>query len=568
MFHRLIHSVLTVIERRKNRHIVFTQLYLFTGVFVGLLAPLFSVAQTHIIFVNDTLNQVINNDTTSTKELKLIEEKSLELQLQGYLGCVLDSSVRFTEDSVHHYFNTGIKFKLNELQTEDETFKMTGVASQKAIENYLQELLIPLENNGYPFASIELSTSLVTDSLINIEASVKNGPLVLIDSLVIRSEKKFHQIYLEQYLAVSDGEPYSEKNFRAISKRIQELPFAEMIQPPQVLFTEEGAQIFVYLKERKANRFDGIIGFQPDNETGNVVFTGDVSLALQNVLRRGESISLNWRRLQESTQDLSLKGALPYLFNTKLGTWAGIDIYRRDSTFTTTELELSFGLVNGANRNLRAFYQLWSSNALTESITSIENVRIDRYGIGLIQYSLNQLNNPSRGAFIELTSSIGRKETAGEEEDDPSLISEQYAGELSMSYWLPLAQRVSLGFVSKAGFKADNAIRFNELYRIGGLGSIRGFDEESIFAQNFAIGTAELKYLLDSSSAVFLFYDQAWYERSDEVYFKDAPFGFGAGALIGTSSGSFRISYGLGSEQNNPILLRNGKVHFGYINSF
>ena len=533
-----------------------------------MLLPFYAHAQTHVIFVNDTLNQTISTDTLDIKEAELLGEKSLELQLNGYLSCVLDSSVQITPDSSHHFFDSGIKYALNELQVNNEVFQMEGAASLDAIENYLQELLIPAENNGYPFASIRLQNTLDNDSLINVIAEIDNGPLVLIDSLVVRSEKKFHQIYLEQYLSVTEGEPYSEANFRSISKRIQELPFAEMIQAPQVLFTEEGAQIFVYLKEKQANRFDGIIGFQPDNETGKVVFTGDVSLSLQNVLRRGESIALNWRRLQESTQDLSLKGALPYLFNTKLGTWAGIDIYRRDSTFTTTELELSFGLVNGANRNIRAFYQLWSSNALTESILTVENVRIDRYGIGLIQYSLNQLNNPSRGAFIELTSSIGRKETAAEEEEDPAIISEQYAGELNMSYWLPLAKRVSFGLSSKAGFKADKAIRFNELYRIGGLGSIRGFDEESIFAQNFAIGTAELKYLLDATSAVFLFYDQAWYERSDEVYFNDTPFGFGAGALIGTSSGSFRISYGLGSEQNNPILLRNGKVHFGYINSF
>lgn len=535
---------------------------------VVMLLPFCAHAQTHVIFVNDTLNQTISTDTLDIKEAELLGEKSLELQLNGYLSCVLDSSVQITPDSSHHFFDSGIKYALNELQVNNEVFQMEGAASLDAIENYLQELLIPSENNGYPFASIRLQNTLDNDSLINVIAEIDNGPLVLIDSLVVRSEKKFHQIYLEQYLSVTEGEPYSEANFRSISKRIQELPFAEMIQAPQVLFTEEGAQIFVYLKEKQANRFDGIIGFQPDNETGKVVFTGDVSLSLQNVLRRGESIALNWRRLQESTQDLSLKGALPYLFNTKLGTWAGIDIYRRDSTFTTTELELSFGLVNGANRNIRAFYQLWSSNALTESILTVENVRIDRYGIGLIQYSLNQLNNPSRGTFIELTSSIGRKETAAEEEEDPAIISEQYAGELNMSYWLPLAKRVSFGLSSKAGFKADKAIRFNELYRIGGLGSIRGFDEESIFAQNFAIGTAELKYLLDATSAVFLFYDQAWYERSDDVYFNDTPFGFGAGALIGTSSGSFRISYGLGSEQNNPILLRNGKVHFGYINSF
>ena len=97
---------------------------------------------------------------------------------------------------------------------------------------------------------------------------------------------------------------------------------------------------------------------------------------------------------------------------------------------------------------------------------------------------------------------------------------------------------------------------------------MRGFNEESIFASTYAIFTAELKFQLDKSSAVFLFYDQAWYERNDNVYFSDTPFGFGAGALLGTANGSFSIFYALGSEQNNPILLRNGKIHFGFINRF
>ncbi len=299
-----------------------------------------------------------------------------------------------------------------------------------------------------------------------------------------------------------------------------------------------------------------------------MVFTGDVNLSLQNALRRGEQISLQWRRLQESTQNLSLKSSLPYLFNTKLGTWAGIELYRRDSTFTTTELELSFGFVNGANENYRAFYQLWSSNALSETISTVDNVRIDRYGVAVQQFNLDQLLNPSKGFFLTASSSIGLKRTDPVEADQVATTNEQYAGKLYFEYWVPLAKRLSGGLKVNGGFKADSTIRLNELYRIGGLGSLRGFDEESIFAQNFAIGSLEVKYMLDATSAVFLFYDQGWYERSDEVYFTDQPFGFGGGALIGTSSGSFRISYGLGKEQNNPILIRNGKIHFGYVNSF
>lgn len=555
-------------ERAKIRHIAPVLKVQFISTVLLLFAAISAHAQTIELFVNDTLHTTFKGDTLTTDQTKVLNDFCFDLQTEGYLSCVLDSSSEVKADTLSFYFDSGKQYHLNTLSFGENVYQMSNFASRSAIETQAQQLITPFENNGYPFATVEIRPVLSEDTLINCVAEVRPGPLVTIDSLVIRSEKIFNQTYMEQYLSVVEGAPYSEKRFKAISKLISDLPFAKMSQPPQVLFTENGAQIFVYLEEQKANRFDGIIGFQPDNVTGKVVFTGDVNLSLQNALRRGEQISLQWRRLQESTQNLSLKSSLPYLFNTKLGTWAGIELYRRDSTFTTTELELSFGFVNGANENYRAFYQLWSSNALSETISAIDNVRIDRYGVAVQQFNLDQLLNPSKGFFVTASSSIGVKRTDPVEADQVATTNEQYAGKLYFEYWVPLAKRLSGGLKFNGGFKADSTIRLNELYRIGGLGSLRGFDEESIFAQNFAIGSLEVKYMLDATSAVFLFYDQGWYERSDEVYFTDQPFGVGGGALIGTSSGSFRISYGLGKEQNNPILIRNGKIHFGYVNSF
>ncbi|MFT4682680.1 MAG: outer membrane protein assembly factor BamA [Flavobacteriales bacterium] len=555
-------------ERAKNRHIALLIKVCFIAFLDLLIGSEKLSSQTMELFVNDTLHSTFKDDTASIDQTKTAKKLYLDLQAEGYLSCVLDSSSTRKSDTVSFYFDTGVQYHLNTLQFGEMRYEMNDLASRSAIENQARLLITPYENNGYPFATVNIRPLLSENTLINCIAELSQGPYVTIDSLVIRSEKSFNQTYMEQYLSIAEGAPYSEKRFKAISKLISELPFAKTSQPPQVLFTEKGAQIFVYLEEKQANRFDGIIGFQPDNVTGRVVFTGDVNLSLQNALRRGEQLSLQWRRLQESTQNLSLKTSLPYLFNTKLGTWAGIELYRRDSTFTTTELELSFGFVNGANKNYRAFYQLWSSNALSDVISSVDNVQIDRYGIAVKQFNFNQLQNPSKGFFITASSSIGLKRTDPVESDQASSTSEQYAGTLYFEYWVPLAKRLTTGFKINGGFKADSSIRLNELYRIGGLGSLRGFDEESIFAQNFAIGSFEVKYLLDATSAVFLFYDQGWYERTDEVYFTDQPFGFGAGALIGTSTGSFSISYGLGKEQNNPIELRSGKIHFGYINSF
>jgi hemolysin activation/secretion protein len=107
------------------------------------------------------------------------------------------------------------------------------------------------------------------------------------------------------------------------------------------------------------------------------------------------------------------------------------------------------------------------------------------------------------------------------------------------------------------------------LNRIGGIHTLRGFNEESLFASSYSIFTAEIRYLLDQNSAVFLFCDVAWYERNlKSGYFNDTPKGFGAGVFFQTRAGLFSFTYALGSEQGNPILLRGSKVHFGFINYF
>jgi hemolysin activation/secretion protein len=108
----------------------------------------------------------------------------------------------------------------------------------------------------------------------------------------------------------------------------------------------------------------------------------------------------------------------------------------------------------------------------------------------------------------------------------------------------------------------------NELFRFGGLNSLRGFNEEELFASTRVVGTLEYRFLLDRNSNVFVFYDQAFYENNAAIYSKDNPLGFGAGLSFGTNLGIFSISYALGKQQGNPILMRNGKIHFGYIAYF
>ena len=98
--------------------------------------------------------------------------------------------------------------------------------------------------------------------------------------------------------------------------------------------------------------------------------------------------------------------------------------------------------------------------------------------------------------------------------------------------------------------------------------SIKTFNEEELYATLRSVFTIEYRYLLDQNSHIFAFFDQGLYENNAASYMKDRPFGFGAGFSFGTNIGIFSISYALGQQLNNPILMRNGKVHFGYIAYF
>ena len=109
----------------------------------------------------------------------------------------------------------------------------------------------------------------------------------------------------------------------------------------------------------------------------------------------------------------------------------------------------------------------------------------------------------------------------------------------------------------------------NELIRIGGLFTLRGFDEESIFATFYSIATVEYRYILEQNSFLYLFFDGAYYEKDNvKGYVSDRPIGFGAGMSFDTKAGIFSISYALGKQFDNPILFRSAKIHFGFINYF
>ena len=133
-----------------------------------------------------------------------------------------------------------------------------------------------------------------------------------------------------------------------------------------------------------------------------------------------------------------------------------------------------------------------------------------------------------------------------------------------------MARRHVIYLGNQSAYVQNDQILINELYRIGGLKTLRGFNEETIFVSLYAINTFEYRFILEKNSNLNIFLDYAYTER--DVYNTDKeidrPFGFGVGGTFETGAGIFSISYAVGSRQGNPIDLKGAKIHFGFLNYF
>jgi len=107
----------------------------------------------------------------------------------------------------------------------------------------------------------------------------------------------------------------------------------------------------------------------------------------------------------------------------------------------------------------------------------------------------------------------------------------------------------------------------NELFRFGGINSIRGFEENSIAANLYGVINTEYRYRLSNSIYVHSVIDAAYFENqlTDS---KEKLFGFGFGLGLLTNSGLFRLNYSSGKTENRQFKLSDSKVHVSLTATF
>jgi hypothetical protein len=378
--------------------------------------------------------------------------------------------------------------------------------------------------------------------------------------------------FLSKHLNIAIQKPFNQTEFENISRRIQHLNYLNLDKEPTVYFALQKARVELSLSKRKTNSFDGIVGLVPGTSDRNSDINGELNLNLENLFKSGKIFQFHWKKITTQTQQLNVKYEHPHLLGSRLTLDLSYDQLKESTIFSNRQLHLGFKYNLGLDSKLGFFYENKSGNKLEETTSANGDFDLNNYGI---EFELDKLNNsdaPRKGYLLTSKANIGLKNIATN-----SLIgslanqknSNQFEFKAGITSYHPLTINSVLNYSLVSGGLIENPRLFlNDLYRVGGLMTIRGFNENFFYATQYALSSLEWQLYFEESSYLFLFYDQAFLrERTFTSNRSAKPAGLGLGMRIKSAAGFFNLVFGLG-HTGGGFSFNQSKIHFGYSGNF
>ena len=502
----------------------------------------------------------------------LEEQKRFENKLtnQGFFDWQLLEQKKVNDSSFVFKYNLGNSIKNNtiyigNLSAEEKSLlqleKDTLVIATNEIENFMKSKIALLEKKGYSLANLQLTNQRKVDNNLFSELQLKLNSKRNITDLVIVGYDKFPAGIKKAITKKAKKATFNQDNLKQINDEFDKLQFVNQLKYPEILFTTDSTKIFVYLEKSKPNKFDGFIGFSNDDQS-KLTFNGYLDLQLQNILNSGEKFNLYWKNDGNRQTSFNLGTELPYIFKTPIGIKANLRIFKQDSTFQNTITDLNLGYYFSYNTKAYIGYQKTTSvdiqNTNSFSLNDFTNTFLTS-SFEHVTFSQDNFIFPERTkVFTKI--GLGNRTIS-------STKSNQFFGQLEVSHHFELNQKNSILIKNQSYYLQSDDYIINELFRFGGINSIRGFNENSLQANVFSGIMAEYRYLVAPNLYVHSITDYGYFQDKTAAI-DDKLLGLGFGFGLFTKNGLFNLIYANGSTSEQAIKLSNSIVHISFKTNF
>jgi outer membrane protein assembly factor BamA len=530
------------------------------------------------------------------------------LQAKGYITASVDT-VSYDSTSALAIIYPGGRYQWAKITTEPKDAVLLhaiqwpersfeGTIDFTSLKTWQQRILDYLEENGHPFGKVYLDSININEDHVNALLKIEQGPLYKVDSIRVFGDAKIDNEFLQRYLDIPNGSIYNKTKLERVSQRLSQISYVVQDHAPTVDYLGTGSVLNLYLRSRKNNQANALIGFLPNSDASaekKLLLTVDANILLRNALGGGETIGLIWQQLQQKSPRLNLLYEQPYIFHSPFGFNFTFDMYKRDSSFLNIIMNLGTMYRLEERQTIGVFLQR------TQSIISVLNegnviqtrklppeadVSAVNLGLSYDFHNTDLRYNPRKGNEVYVSGSAGTKKLKKNNQilelEDPSdpgfnfehlydtikLRAYQFRVVSSASHFIPLGVQSTLKLGVSAGiYQSANYFR-NELFQIGGYKLMRGFDEGSQFVSQYAVGTMEYRYRLGLNSFLFAFFDGGWGKHQLEAKLNHNYLGTGVGLSLETKAGIINLAGAVGKRDDTEFNFREFKIHIGFASYF
>jgi hemolysin activation/secretion protein len=210
----------------------------------------------------------------------------------------------------------------------------------------------------------------------------------------------------------------------------------------------------------------------------------------------------------------------------------------------------------------------------TQLPPNLEN-RYVFYGLGYEWNNLDDIFLPKNGYQLLVNIQTGNKTIVplpflpDTLYQNIQLRSLQTAISLQSNYYKMFSAKKGVFFRLETATLLNENLLLNELYRLGGLQNLRGFNQNFFFASSYLLTNLEYRFFWEQEAYFSVFYDQAFLQTKIlQEKSRENPFGVGLGVNFRTKGGVFSLNYALGKSKMQEFSVARSKVHFGFVSRF
>ena len=519
-----------------------------------------------ILVTKDTIQNRIVSEIYQTKKhlqkkdaLDEIDRILQQVKKRGFFTARIDS-ISKTNKELIAYLDLGKK--INEIIIVTKKDNTNGIIDSgidsikiktREFSDLTNQLLEQIDRKGNSFSEITYVNPLLKNDTLFLEMKISNSSSRKIDKVITRGYEDFPKKFITKYFLIDKNTVFSKQKLNQVSALSNKLDFIKEKKAPEVLFKKDSTHLYLFLDKIGTSSFDGLVNFSSKENGKGLLLNGNLDLKLNNTFNTGEKFEIIWNKVSDEKTDFKINSYVPYILNSKFSTTLEFYLYREDSTFINTNFELKTDYSINQKSHASILYSSEKSNYLL-NISNNDLASYSNYFIGLgyelKKSSTSNLYKYKNGLNLNLT--IGKRKTDRESINQLKFHFSAFAN-------VQINNRGYLNIKNESGLLTSKNYLLNELFRIGGANSIRGYNEQSIFTNGYSYSNIEFRYSLDTSSYLYSITDLGFYKENTTNKIKKL-LGIGAGYQFRINNNLVNLGYVISTNSSTNAKLNSSRL--------